>query len=86
MKFQPMVLLKTRKDLVRALIKTDPKLPASIPRLNFFEDEGIIDLPKYGLKRGMNGYDRLYSEKEIEVAVASIIEYAKNKPRFGTKV
>jgi hypothetical protein len=80
MTFKPS-LLKTRKDLIKAL--EDKGLPASIPRLNYFEEIKIIKFPKYGLKRGMNGFDRLYTEKEIENAVVSVKEYVDNKKQFG---
>lgn len=73
--------LKTRRDLIEALEKKG--LPSSIPSLNRFEDSGIIKFPKYGLKRGMNGFDRLYTEKEIAEAVKSIEDYVKNKKQFG---
>lgn len=82
MKFNP-IQLKTRKDLIDAL--KDKKLPCSIPRLNSFEESGIIKYPKFGIKRGMNGFDRAYIEKEIVNAVLSIEEYVKNKKQFGNK-
>jgi len=74
-------LLKTRKDLIEAL--ESKGLPSSIPRLNYFEDNRIIKFPKYGLKRGMNGFDRLYTEAEIARAVRSVEEYVGNKKQFG---
>jgi len=77
------ILLKTRKDLIQAL--TDKKLPCSTPTLNRFEDLGIIKTPGYCLKRNNNGLERLYTEKEIEVAVASVENYLKDKKKFGNK-
>lgn len=74
-------LLKTRKDLIEALEAKG--LPSSIPRLNYFEDSRIINFPKYGLKRGMNGFDRLYTKAEIERAVKSVEQYVGNKKQFG---
>lgn len=80
MTFKP-TLLKTRKDLIKAL--EDKGLPASIPRLNYFEEINILKFPRYGLKRGMNGFDRLYTEAEIEKAVDNVQEYVDNKKQFG---
>ena len=82
MTFKPSQL-KTRKDLIEAL--QEKGLPCSIPRLNHFEDTKIIKFPKFGLKRGMNGFDRLYTEKEIKNAVLNIEEYVLNKKQFGNK-
>ncbi len=83
MKFKPAVILKTRKDLVKAL--DDAGLPSSTPSLIRFEQNGLIKFPRFGLKRGVNGFDRLYTEKEIVEAVKNVQTYGKTKNTFGAQ-
>lgn len=83
MKFKPVVILKTRKDLIKAL--DEDGLPSSTPSLIRFEQSGLISFPRFGLKRGVNGFDRLYTEKEIKEAVVNIANYVKTKSSFGTQ-
>ena len=83
MKFKPAIILRTRKDLITALEQKG--LPRSTPSLNQFEANGIIKFPRFGLKRGQNGFDRLYTDKEIEEIVIKISTYAESKPTFGNK-
>ena len=78
-KFTPLILLKSRKDLIEAL--KNKKLPCAIPTLNGFEKSGIIKTPQFGLKRGENGFDRLYMEEEIEETIKNITNYVNNKGR-----
>lgn len=81
MKFKPAIVLLTRKDLISALEKEG--LPRSTPSLNLFESKGILKFPRFGLKRGQNGFDRLYTLKEIQEAVVKIKEYGETKNTFG---
>jgi hypothetical protein len=83
MKFEPITLLRTRRDLINAL--KEEKLPRSTPWLNQFEDAGIIDFPQHGCKRNNNGFDRLYTESEIKEVVKSIKKYLHNKKQFVNK-
>lgn len=82
-KFTPLILLKSRRDLIEALSKKN--LPCSIPSLNGFEQSGIIKTPQFGLKRGENGFDRLYMEEEIDEAVKNVMGYTKSNNKFGSK-
>lgn len=82
-KFVPKILLKSRKDLINELKKKG--LPASIPRLNYFEQMNLIPYPEFGLKRGENGFDRLYTDLQINAAVLNVENYVKNKKKFGNQ-
>lgn len=82
-KFRPGIILRTRKDLVSAL--AEKGLPRSTPRLNLYEAQGVIQYPRFGIKRGENGFDRLYTDQELLAAVESISKHAQGVPSFGNK-
>ena len=83
MRFVPSVILKTRKDLRDALKAKG--LTSSTPSLNEFEYRQIIKYPKFGMKHGVNGLDRLYTEKEIDDIVKAVEKHSSTKNTFGSK-
>ena len=83
MKFKPAIILRTRKDLVSAL--AEEGLPRSTPSLLQFEAEKVIKYPRFGIKRGQNGFDRLYTDSEIAEAVQNIRMHSVNRQSFGNK-
>lgn len=81
--FIPKKLFFTRRDLSAAL--DEHNLPSSTPRLNFFESNGIIKRPARGVKRGTLGYDRLYTEIELQGVVEDLKKYVSTRKTFGHK-
>lgn len=83
MSFKPSIILRTRKDLVTAL--AEEGLPRSTPSLLQFEGNKVIKYPRFGIKRGQNGFDRLYTDTEIAEAVSSVRTHSVNRQSFGNK-
>ena len=67
---------------IRHLVKSlqEAGLPSTRPSIWSYEKKGIIKLPKMFMQYGQRRH-RLYTEKEIKVAVESVRKYRQSKTR-----